>query len=117
MRLAECGIDIPKYWEHDPLLTDEDGNTVAMCYAINGNIPNDRWNHDKYLRNNSKETVKTLLKYNDINIPEYWNYDDTLDEYYNIYDIKYNRLITSEFNDNKDKVTYAIYLSSKGIIP
>ena len=29
------------------------GNTVAMCYAINGNIPNNKWNHDKYLRNNN----------------------------------------------------------------
>ena len=52
-----------------------------------------------------------------MNIPECWNYEDELDEYYNIYDIKYNRLITPDFNDNKDKVTYAIYLSSKGIVP
>ena len=39
MKLARCGIDIPKYWEHDPLLTDEDGNTVAMLLAKNEIIP------------------------------------------------------------------------------
>ena len=117
MILAILGKDIPEEWYHDIELQNMYGNTVAMCYAINGNISNDRWNHDKYFRNNSKETVKTLLQKKNDEIPEYWNYDDTLDEYYNIYDIKYNRLITSEFNDNKDKVTYAIYLSSKGIIP
>ena len=33
MRLAKDRIDIPKYWEHDPLLTDEDGKTVAMYLA------------------------------------------------------------------------------------
>ena len=33
MRLAHCGKDIPKYWEHDPLLSDEDGKTVAMYLA------------------------------------------------------------------------------------
>ena len=40
MKLAECGIEIPKYWEHDKLLTDNYGNTVAMHYAYrNHNIP------------------------------------------------------------------------------
>ena len=40
MKLVEDDIDIPKYWEHDPLLTDVDGNTVAMHYASKGhNIP------------------------------------------------------------------------------
>ena len=33
MKLAKNGLDIPKYWEHDPLLTDDYGNTVAMHYA------------------------------------------------------------------------------------
>ena len=28
MKLAEYGIDIPDYWEHDSLLTDEDKKTV-----------------------------------------------------------------------------------------
>ena len=36
MRLAKDGIDIPKYWEHDPLLTDENGCTVAMLLAYKG---------------------------------------------------------------------------------
>ena len=36
MRLANYGVDIPKYWEHNPLLTDYDGNTVAMLLAENG---------------------------------------------------------------------------------
>ena len=39
MRLIMYGIDIPKYWEHDPLLTDNDENTVAMHYASYGHIP------------------------------------------------------------------------------
>ena len=40
MRLAECGIDIPKYWEHDKLLTDKYGNTLAMHYALKEhNVP------------------------------------------------------------------------------
>ena len=40
MILTRDGLDVPKYWEHDPLLTDEDGNTVAMIYASEGhNIP------------------------------------------------------------------------------
>ena len=43
MRLAKDGIDIPKYWEHDKLLTDKYGQTVAMHYALMGhNIP-DKW--------------------------------------------------------------------------
>ena len=34
------GIDIPKYWEHDPLLVDNDENTVAMYLAYRKkNIP------------------------------------------------------------------------------
>ena len=36
MKLAEYNIDIPKYWEHDPLLIDKNGNTVAMYLAFNG---------------------------------------------------------------------------------
>ena len=36
MKLVEDDIDIPKYWEHDPLLTNVDGNTVAMLLAENG---------------------------------------------------------------------------------
>ena len=33
MKLAYYGIDIPKYWEHDPELRDYDDNTVAMSLA------------------------------------------------------------------------------------
>ena len=36
MKLAEYNIDIPKYWEHDPLLKDKYGKTVAMLLAENG---------------------------------------------------------------------------------
>ena len=36
MKLVEDDIDIPKYWEHDPLLTDKNGKTVAMYLAENG---------------------------------------------------------------------------------
>ena len=34
MLLAMYGINIPKYWEHNPLLTDNKGYTVAMFYAL-----------------------------------------------------------------------------------
>ena len=30
MLLAECGIEIPKYWEHNKLLTDKNGRTIAI---------------------------------------------------------------------------------------
>ena len=36
MKLAGHNIDIPKYWEHDPLLTDEGGHTVAVYLAHKG---------------------------------------------------------------------------------
>ena len=36
MILTKCDIDIPKYWEHDLLLTDKNGNTVAMWLASKG---------------------------------------------------------------------------------
>ena len=50
MKLAYYGIDIPKYWEHDKLLTEKHGSTIAMCYALGGhNIPN-KWKHDKLLK-------------------------------------------------------------------
>ena len=40
MKLAEYNIDIPKYWEHDKLLTDKYGNTLAMHYALKEhNVP------------------------------------------------------------------------------
>ena len=36
MILVENDIDISKYWEHDPLLTDKNGNTIAMLLAYKG---------------------------------------------------------------------------------
>ena len=36
MKLARCNIDITKYWEHDPLLKDKNGKTVAMYLASKG---------------------------------------------------------------------------------
>lgn len=39
MYLAEKGINIPNEWKHDKLLTNNDGSTVAMCYASKGYIP------------------------------------------------------------------------------
>ena len=36
MILAKYGINIPKYWEHNPLLIDKNGNTVAMLLAYKG---------------------------------------------------------------------------------
>ena len=36
MILTKCNVDIPKYWEHDSLLKDKYGLTVAMLLAENG---------------------------------------------------------------------------------
>ena len=36
MALANKGIDIPNEWQHDPTLTNNNGDTVAMFYAVNG---------------------------------------------------------------------------------
>ena len=58
-----------------------------------------------------------LLHENNIDIPEEWKYDENIDEYYKQYDIDYNDLINPEYNDNKDKMTYAMFLANKGIIP
>ena len=33
MILAVYSIDIPKYWEHDPTLSNKNGKTVAMILA------------------------------------------------------------------------------------
>ena len=40
-----------------------------------------------------------------------------LDKYYKEYDIKYNKLMPPEYNDNKNKMTYAMFLAENGIIP
>ena len=53
MKLAEYNINIPKYWNHYPLLTDKYGNTIAMYYVLKKyNIP-EQWKHDKLLKNNN----------------------------------------------------------------
>ena len=43
MLLAECGIEIPKYWEHDPELGDNDGNTVCYYLWDNGIFVPKNW--------------------------------------------------------------------------
>ena len=50
MKLAEHDINIPEYWKHDPLLTDNNGYTVAMHYAYRGHNISDKWKHDKLLK-------------------------------------------------------------------
>ena len=47
-----------------------------------------------------------------MNILECWNYEDELDKYYEKYNIDYKIIITPEFNENKDKMTFAMYLAS-----
>ena len=45
-----------------------------------------------------------------MNVPEYWNYEDELDEYYEKYNIDYKIIITPEYN-NEDRITYAMFLA------
>ena len=40
-----------------------------------------------------------------------------LDNYYKQYNIKYNKLISPEYNDNWNKETYSMYLAKNSIIP
>ena len=40
-----------------------------------------------------------------------------LDKYYEKYNINYCELILPKYNDNKDKITFAIYLMQNDIIP
>ena len=39
MILAQKGIMPPKQWEHDPLLKDQNDNTVAIILSSKGIIP------------------------------------------------------------------------------
>lgn len=46
MILAENGIEPPKEWYHESLITDNSGKTVAMyiaCYCCK--IPDEYWYH------------------------------------------------------------------------
>ena len=51
-----------------------------------------------------------------MDIPEYWNYEDELYDYYEKYNIDYKTIITPEYNNNCENMTYAMFLASKGII-
>ena len=53
MILARNGLDIPKEWYHDPLLTDGCRWTVAMHYALKEHNVPDQWKHDKLLKDNN----------------------------------------------------------------
>ena len=46
MGLAHYGINIPKYWKHDRLLRNKDGQTVAIIQSSRGIIPDEYWIHD-----------------------------------------------------------------------
>ena len=63
MRLAKDDINIPEYWEHDPLLTNNDGYTVAMYYVYKGNNIPDKWKHDKLLKNKDRRTIAMMYAY------------------------------------------------------
>lgn len=42
---------IPDHFRHDPILINNKGNTVAMIFAYNGNIPPEEWEHDPNFKN------------------------------------------------------------------
>lgn len=46
MLLASNGIVPPTCWEHKSILSNKDGNTVAMVLAKSRIIPKDNWIHD-----------------------------------------------------------------------
>ena len=43
MILANNNVIIPNYLYHDPNISDHSGNTVAMPFAYNKILPDERW--------------------------------------------------------------------------
>lgn len=46
MKIAEYRVIPSKIWNHDPTITDEYKNTVAINLAERGIIPPKEWYHD-----------------------------------------------------------------------
>lgn len=53
MALANKGVTVPDEWKHKPTLTNKNGDTVAMFYAVNGKTIPECWRHDPALNDNS----------------------------------------------------------------
>ena len=73
MLLAERHIVPPKQWYHKPELQDNDGNTVAMYIAkYLKDEIPKELYHDPELKNKDGKTVRDILKENNKTIPNYW---------------------------------------------
>ena len=65
MKLAKYNIDIPKYWEHDKLLRNKDGQTVAIILSSKDIVPDEHWMHDVDIEDNNGNSIRSnILKYN-----------------------------------------------------
>lgn len=49
MYLAWNGKNIPEEWTHDPTITDNKQNTVAMFSATSRSVIQEVWRHDPLL--------------------------------------------------------------------
>ena len=71
MILSEHRHNIPpKEWRHDPNITNNIGNTVAIILAKNMIIPPERWEHDPNIKNKNNKTVEDYLLKNKKEVPE-----------------------------------------------
>ena len=61
MLLAYNNMNIPIEWYHDPVITDENGKTVAMYLGKQGIIPDIVWQHDPLLKDKYGRTVAIYL--------------------------------------------------------
>lgn len=75
MQLAKRGDNIPEKLYHNPILTNNYGETVAML--TKGKVGKE-WYHDPTLRNNYEETVAMLAKGN---VGPEWHHDPTLKDW------------------------------------
>ena len=61
MILAENEIIPPKEWEHDKLLKNNFGSTVAILLSWKGIIPPKEWMHDIDMNNYYGDSIKYNL--------------------------------------------------------
>lgn len=54
-------MDIPKEWEHNPLIRSKNKNTVGLIYSENGIIPPKFWMHDINYKNKYNYSIKSSL--------------------------------------------------------
>ena len=57
MLFADRDIIPPKEWNHDPLIKNVNGQTIALILAGSGIIPPKEWEHDKFIKDKYNKTV------------------------------------------------------------